>query len=181
MRIAFGKNCCKSIPTSLSTTSVEPCPTGTQHGSTDILMAFLRLVCSTEVRGQEARPGIAGRRVLGVLQPTRLDNRSLNVRVGSPSDRPGLAQNVGSWGIGGPQFRAAGLPNLASSRHRWASLAKCMFVQCGESTGIPDAPRLPRRQVVDRLELLRPARKTPPCRKVALVPCCRRGHPFLRH
>ena len=32
-----------------------------------------------------------------------------------PSDLPSLAQNVGSWGISGRQFRAAGLPSLAIS------------------------------------------------------------------
>ncbi len=35
------------------------------------------------------------------------------VQFGSPSDLLSFAQNVGSWGTSGRQFRAAGLPNLA--------------------------------------------------------------------
>ncbi len=40
---------------------------------------------------------------------------ALNVSCESPSDLPSLAQNVGSWGISGRQFRAAGGLLLARS------------------------------------------------------------------
>ena len=40
---------------------------------------------------------------------------SLDFRCGSPSDLPSLAQNVGIWGISGPQLWAVGLPSLAST------------------------------------------------------------------
>ncbi len=39
----------------------------------------------------------------------------LNVGLMSPSDLPSLAQNVGSWGISGLQFRAAGCLLLAEA------------------------------------------------------------------
>ncbi len=53
-------------------------------------------------------------------------------RHGSPSDLPSLAQNVGSWGTSGPQFRAAGLPILAQNGPltwvRLSILRACHFV-----------------------------------------------------
>ena len=59
---------------------------------------------------------------------------SLDFRFGSPSDPPGLAQNVGSWGISGPQFRAAEGPFIAMNGSQRITPARHLSDLSGEGS-----------------------------------------------